>query len=623
MKSSKKLQNFSLQIALFLVAIAAATVIVSKLYFRLDITEDRIYTLSKGSLAITEKLKQPVTIKFYFSGSLKNVPPVIKTYGNRVEEVLREYAGASQGKITVEVIDPKPDSDEEQWALNYGVTANPMPGGDSLFMGIVMIAGDKEGGIPYLDPRKEEFLEYDISEALVQLGAGAKQKLGILSSFPMNPEAAPQGMGPQGEKWAIVEGLSNLFEVTTIQPNVTEIPAGIGTLLIVHPKGLADGTLYAIDQFVMHGGRALIAVDPFSRIDAAFSRQMNPMMGGMPQFSSTLAKLFDAWGIEFNPSEVVGDKLAATQINTGEEELAYPYFLSLSDDNLSKNSKVTSQLKQILIAEGGALALKAGSAHKLDGILTTSEQSGMQNAMMASFQPPAEFAAQFKSDSKKRVLAGLLTGKFKSAFAGGAPADVTATRPHLAESSGENMIFIIGDVDFLHDSNAVDKMRFGQHVIMRPRNDNLNLVMNAVEFLSGNQDLISIRTSGRITRPFKKLQEIQQNAQARWKQQEEQLSSELTSLQKKLTQIQAQRTDGNRTALSPEQQMEIRKFRDQERDIRTHLRTVRKNLREDIENLGHVLLVINLMVMPLFVCCFAVFVFYRRSKLAREEKNHA
>ena len=621
----KRVQNFSTVAVLLLVSLAAIGIIAKKLYFRVDITQDHVYTLSKGSLNIAAKFTEPVTAKFYFSKSLKEIPAGIKTYGGRIEEVLREYVNASKGKMRLEVIDPKPDTDDAEWAHNYGVKAIPLQSSGELYLGIVFIAGEKEEVIPYLDPRKEEFLEYDLSEALVKISSTSRPVLGIMSSLPINQPSMPPGYGGEesSEKWALAEGFENLYTVRNVDMGATSIPADIQTLLLVHPKEISEGAQYAIDQFVMRGGRLIVAVDPFSRIDYALSRRSDPMGRSMPQLSSNLPKLFAAWDVEFSTSEMVGDKDAATQISTGYDEVTYPFIMTLDEKNFSKESKITSHLRQIVFAEGGAFNLKSGSPYTWEPLITTGTSSGTSNAMMAAFQNPADLAGQFKADGKKRTIAGLLKGKFKSAFSTGAPAGIKDAPPQLKESTAENLIVLIGDVDFLHDSNAVDKIRFGGQVIMRPRNDNLNFVMNAVEFMGGNQDLISIRSSGKIARPFVRLQRIQQDAQARWKQEEERLSSELGSLQKNLTQLQSERTDGNRAMLSSAQQGEIRKFRDEEHKMRNRLREVRKNLREDIESLGYVLVALNLVVVPVLVCAFGVVVFYKREKRAKEERSHA
>lgn len=617
---SKK--NLGSRTMIVIVAIAAIAIITSRFYFRLDVTEDDAYSLSDGSLAIAKKLEEKVEAKLYFSKSFSEMPVMVKQYGTRIEEVLREYAAASNGKLSIEVIDPKPDTDEEEWALKYGVEGIPTQTGDNIFLGVVFLAADKEVAIPFLDPNKEQFLEYDLSEALVKLRTGKKPKLGLLSSLPvmgMGPQMPGMPSQPGSEPWAVVNGLKNSFEVVEVSKDAMNIDKDINVLFIIHPKGFDDKVLYAIDQFVMRGGRLLVAVDPFSRSEMAM-QQGAP--GRMPQLSSDLDKLFKAYEIEYKSSEVVGDLSRGTPISAEGQRLTYPIYMTMMPHDLNRKSKITSQLKQMLYAEGGSVASKKDSKHSFEALLTTTPDANTVQAMMLSFQRPGDVARNFKTTGEKKVLAARVQGKFKSAFDGNPP-EGSENKSTLKESKEDNIIVVIADVDFMHDSNAVNKMRFGNQVLMSPRNDNLNFVMNAAELLGGNQDLISIRSSGQISRPFTKVMEIQRMAQQRWQKEEEALSKQLESLQAKLGELQKQRTDGNRLTLSSSQQAEIKKFREEERVIRKRRREVRKNLREDIESLGHRLIAFNLLGTPICVAGFGIVVFRRRSRREREEKNHA
>ena len=610
-----KLIHSTSGIFVLVVALVAVSLIAQKAFFRVDVTEDRVYSLSQGSLNIASKFQDDVLIKLYFSKSLKGIPVAFKTYATRVQEVLKEFSDNSDGKIKLEVIDPRPDSDEEVWARKYGITGAPLQNGEELYLGAVFVSADKENAIPYLDPRKEEFLEYDISEALVKLSTDKKPKLGVMSSLEVMGSPAQNPMQPhQGdEEWSIIAGLKNFFDVESIELTAESIDPDIGILLILHPKKLEEKTEYAIDQFVMGGGRLIIAVDPFSRTDLANSHQNRFQGGQMPDASSDFTRFFSKWGIEYSKSDMIGDPTRATRINAGGRAVNYPFFLSLNKDDFSKDNKVTAHLKQMLIAESGAISLKGGSTFQLEPLIKTSHQSGKQSASMANFMRPSDLAAQLKVEEKQRIIAGLLKGKLPSSFDN--PPE--GAKDHLTESKEEAVIAIIADVDFLHDNNAVDKIRFGPQVIVRPRNDNLNFIINTAEFLGGNQDLISIRSSGRVNRPFTTLLEIQQEAQKKWKAEEEKLSQQLNDLQKKLSSLQADRTDGNLTSLSPQQQAEITRFRNEEVKIRARRRQVRKNLREDIEKLGNQLIAANLLFVPLLVSIFGISVMIRREKRSR------
>jgi ABC-type uncharacterized transport system involved in gliding motility auxiliary subunit len=350
----------------------------------------------------------------------------------------------------------------------------------------------------------------------------------------------------------------------------------------------------------------------------------------MPSASSDLDKLFAAWGVEYDKGAMVGDQTLATQINAGGQVLAYPFFLSLGKAGFSKESVVTNGLNQMLLAEAGAFSLKEGAAYKLEPLLSTTGESGTVDGMRAMMSQPLDLARELKADGKERVVAGLLSGKFKSAFDGPPPAPAAADgkpkqperkQPHKAEADAEAAVLLIGDVDFLHDSNAADKFRFGSQVMVRARNDNLAFLSNATDFLGGSEDLISIRSRGRIQRPFTRVAQIQSEAQKRWQNEEDKLTKELDDLQKKLQELQAQRTDGNRMMLSSAQQAEIANFRDAERKARQRRREVRKSLREDVEALGRQLMAANLLFVPLATSLFGVGVFVRRSRRTRATKE--
>lgn len=608
---------------LFAIASVAVWIIVSQFYFRVDLTEDKAFSLSEGSLNIAAKVEEPVTARLYYSKSVSEVPVMIKQYGTRVEEVLKEFAAGSDGQMTVEFIDPRPDTDEEEWARKYGISGAQLPNGDEFYLGVVFLSAEKEQVIPYLDPRKEELLEYDLAEALVKLGSTKKPTIGVVSSLPVMGSGAPQmpGMPPQGgqEEWAVIGGLKNFFEVEEVKADAETLPESVTILILMHPKNLSEKLTYAIDQFLLKGGRLIVAVDPFSRIDRAMSGGGGMMGGRMAQASSDLPRLFKTWGIEYAPTKVVGDFARGTMIGVGGQRITYPFFMTMMPGDFDQESRMTSQLKQVLFAEGGSLAFKDPGGLKFTPLLQTDADSGTSEAMMASMIPPAEFAARFKPDGKKRTLAALLSGKFKSSFSK-APEGVAGG--HVAEAAEENTIFLVADVDFLHDSNSVNKMRFGPQVIMSPRNDNLNLILNAAEYLGGSQDLLTIRSSGQLSRPFTRVMEIQKAAQARWQAEEDELSKKLQDLQSKLQDLQASRTDGNRLNLSASQAAEIRRFRDEEAAIRKRRREVRKNLREDIENLGHTLIAANMLILPLCISGFGVMVFRRRTNRARDEKNN-
>lgn len=609
----KKFSSVSGGIAMLIAAAVAINIIGSKANLKVDVTGDQLFTLSESTEKLLNNLEGDVTAKFYFSSSLKETPVLVKTYANRVEELLREYSHISGGKIKVEAIDPRPDTDEEEWARKFGVSNVNLGNGEELFFGLVFIQGTNEQVIPYFDPRREEFLEYDLTEALVRVFDQEKTKVGIYSGLPI------WGMPQAGQpSWAAVSELEKSFEVVNLEQNFDQINETNVTVLI-HPKDLTEEQQYKIDQFVLNGGRLVVLVDPFSRVDLAQAAQ-NPETQRNPfgyEPKSNLVKLFASWGIEFTHSALVGDVKFGTPIATQTERFTYPFFISVTPEGFSKENILTSKLPSFLFAEGGSFKLKPDSPYKFEPLIETSSESGTQEPRSLQYTGPAAFAKSFKPTSGKQILAGLLTGSFKTAFPGGLK-DQPGTHKETAEK--ETTILLVGDTDFIHDSNAADRFRFGNQVIVRPKNGNLSFFVNAVEYLGGRDELIAIRSRGKVARPFVKLMEIQREAQEKWQGVEESLSKKITEVQNKINDMQKERTDGNKfLALSPEQEQEIARFREEEVKARKERREVRKNLREDIESLERKIIFANMIILPIGVFLMSLFVFSRRNRRLRKE----
>lgn len=602
-------------VVVLVVIVIAINVISSRLYIRFDMTDENIYSLSEGTERILSKLDGSVIAKFYFSRSVKSLPPQIKTYATRVEEVLGEYVSLSNQKVILEVFDPKPDTDDEEAAVGYGVKGISLPNGEQVYFGLVFLKGAKEVSIPYLDPRREEFLEYDLTESIVRLQSDRKAKIGVLSTLPVLNGASDPMNSHSNQEWVVFEQLKRNFEVEVVDPDIDKIADDIKVLFIFHPKGLGEKVVYAIDQFVMNGGRLIVAVDPFARIDYAYQSQM---MGGamgqqMPSASSDLPKLFAAWGITFTGDKLVGDRNRMVQVGgTGGMPVPYPYIFQLQEEDINSESVVTERLKTFMYAEGGSFSI-SGEKVELQSLIATTKDAGFINAQMVGMMMPEQTAKNFHPEAGKKTIVGIVSGEFESAFREGPPEGVKNLN-HLAKAAFRNSIFLMGDIDFMYDANAVSKIQFGPQTIIRPKNDNLNLVLNAVEFMSGSEDLISIRSSGKISRPFTTVQEIQKQAQEKWQKKEEELSSRLQELQQKLNDLQQKRTDGGRFTLTPQQQDEIERFRAEEVEIRKSRRVVRRNLREDIERLGTQLVAINMLVVPFSIGMLGFFVFARRAR---------
>ncbi len=609
-------------LAVLLVIIGALVVIAANLRLRFDLTEQRLFTLSKGSRQLLGKLEGDVALKLFFSESARDMPMGLKTYARQVRDLLREYEIAGKGRIRLEQYDPKPDSDAEEWAQRYGIEpqqANPF--GAPVYFGLVAVCGDHEAAIPGFSPRLEQTLEYDITRLVARVAWPEKPVVGVLSPLPVlgapqNPMMMMQRGQQQDRGWAAFRELRADYALREIAPDAESIDPDVKTLVVVHPKSLSEKTLLALDQFVLRGGRLIALVDPFNVIDLRETMEKNPMtmsMGG-DMAASTLGPLFDAWGVGFDTTKVVADLAAVTRLNDGRGGVEEnPAFLSLGPNNLSRDELLTSQLSQVMLPFAGSL-----EARKTDGVvftpLVTSSESESCLIDAASLQMGLNGVKhQLVPDGVKRVLAARLQGTFKTAFPNGIADDGTNAVPDRLKS-GEGAVVVFADADFLHDSFCVQMVNtfFGQ--IPQPINENLTLFGGAVEQLAGHTETIGIRSRGKFNRPFTKVDELEVAAMKQWQAEEDRLEAALRDTENRLAELQRQKKGSERLILSKEQQEEIARFRQTQAQTRRQLKDVRKNLYRDIESLGLRLKVINIALVPCAVACFGLVRGIRRKR---------
>ena len=621
----------SLSVLLLFVCLIAINVVVYYLPMRADMTAEKLYTISDGSRSILSELKDPLRIKYYFSSSSEDLPPYLKNYAERVREVLQEYENLSSGNITLEIFDPKPDTEEEEWAERYGIKAATLPQGSRLYFGAVVLMLDQEMTLPFFDPRRERFLEYDLSQAIFRVSQTQRSKIGILSTLNLS---GGRGMIPgqrPPEKWAFMGEMEKTMEVVNLPLDTEEISDDTSLLLVMHPKEFKDSLLYAIDQYVLRGGKTIVMVDPNGRADLA-----SPMnqMGRQPQIASSMPKLFQKWGVDYDVSKVTGDPSFGTPVNTGSGVMRFPMWMSFNAQALDQSHPVTSQLENVLFVEAGALSKANDSSHEFTPLLSLSDQSGILDAFMLRFVQPDQISRDLKPDNQSKSLVARVSGKFETAFPEGRPPaekkegeeQGEAPKPlkyqHLNEAKEATSIIIFSDIDFISDDFSVQKMNFLGQRIIQPANDNLNLMLNAVEHLSGNEALMSIRSRGQSSRPFTRLQAMQVKAQMKFQDEESRLQDTLKAVQKQLDNLleSAGKKGESEVILPPEMQAEIKRFRSEERQTRKKLREVRKVLRQDIESLGTMLTVLNMLAVP-FIIGIIGFFFYRSRMLARSNQG--
>ena len=604
-------------LAMILVIVGATNYILAALSARVDLTAEQLYTLSPGSKAVLAKLDQKVTLKFFFSESAKDMPPSLKTYAEQVRDLLREYERAGKGNVVIETYDPKQDSDEEEWAVKYGVEpqqANPF--GAPIYFGLVVTCGTQEQTIPGFDPRMESTLENEITRHITRVVWPERPVVGVLSSIPgvlgeqMNPMMMQMRRRPS-PGWIAFAELKKDYDLREIAPDAESIDPDVKALVVIHPKNLSEKTLFAIDQFVIKGGRLIACVDPFSFKDfeASSQQQQNPMMqmGGQGG-PSTLGKLFEKWGISFDTTKCVADDQAAVQMKGRDGTVVTDAtVLELGKANIAKDV-LTAGASQLIIPFAGALGFTPTEGLEFTPILTTSTNGAcLVDASMLQMGSEA-IRGQIKPDGVRRTLAGRLSGTFKTAFPKGPDWKEGSTNavPAVVES-GKGFVFLFADADFLSDQACVEMVNtlFGQQAVLR--GDNIALFSNIIEQFAGREELIGLRSRGPSDRPFEVVRNLRAEAEKKFRAKAEELQAKLNETSKKLNELLQGKRGTDRQLVSQELESAIGEARREKAKTQKELKNVRKELNADIENLGFRLKVANICLMPLLVILFGIF----------------
>jgi len=594
---------------------------------RLDLTDGNIYSLSVGTKSIINKIEEPITLRYYFSKKLLADIPSISNYGKRVKELLIEYEKISAGNVKLIIIDPEPFSEQEDQAVQYGIQAVPLGDGRTkAYFGLIGTnATDKEEVIAFFQAEKEDSLEYDITKLVNQLSDNKKKIVGLMTSLPMAGSAPPSGLMMQQQsgtnEWFILTQLKQFFEVKTLDTTIEKIPDDVDVLLMVHAKSLSDKTQFAIDQFVLNGGHALIFVDPFSEADAQpQGAQQNPQMAMSAVRDSNLDKLFKAWGVELSAGKIVGDRTAAARVsvNTGQgvQPVEYIAWLSLQADHFNKDDFVTNSLKTIAMGSAGHFTiLEKSKDDKYTKVITPLIQSSTNSMELDQMQfrfgvNPITLLQNFKSNGKKLNIAVRINGIAKTAF----PDGVDGQKESIKESKEPINVIAVADTDMLEDKFWVTIQNFLGQKIASPRANNDAFLINAIDNLSGSNDLISLRTRGRSSRPFTTVVALKRQAEQEFQAKEKVLQTTLKQTEQKLNALQQKKQGQNAAILSLEQRKEIENFRAQQVSTRKELRAVQHELGKNIESLGSLLRFINIALIPLLIALFAIVMGVRRSR---------
>lgn len=581
---------------------------------RLDLTEDKLYTLSDGTREVLRSIEEPITLRFFLSEQLAEQSPMHANFASRVRELLEHLTTLAGGMLKLETFAPEPYSVEEDRAMAYGLKAVAIGGaGGQAYFGLVATnSTDDQTAIQFFDPQRERFLEYDLTNLIYDLTNKEKTVIGLLSSLPL-------GMDPDRNfrPWPIFDQISQFFVIRSLRSDEAAIDEDVTVLLIVHPQALSEQKLYDIDQFVLRGGKVLVFVDPHS--ETAYARekirqQKNRQVAGMMPVSpdvavSDLGKLFDVWGVEFSTEEVIGDYGAAQKVNvSGPRVQVMDYILwpALGVENLNREDVVTGQISHLNMASPGYLKAKEGATTELIPLITSTPRSMRIYAdAIRNVTDPDILLKAFVSEDERFILAARLRGKTKSAFPE-PPSYIEDTSAHLTEAKEPINIIVVADVDLLEDSFWLRFQNFLGRQIGIPFANNADFVINALDNLSGSNALISLRSRGLSFRPFHRIEEIRRDAESRYRETEKELTAKLRQTQEKLQALKVGPESGAIVAMAEEQKTAVANFNRELLSIRTQLREVQHALRKDIESLDTWLKAANIWAIPVLFGILAI-----------------
>jgi ABC-type uncharacterized transport system involved in gliding motility auxiliary subunit len=606
-------------------------------FFRIDLTEGKVYTLSDGTKQILKNLDEPVTLRFYVSQGDDNMPLPLKGYARRVEDLLREFKAASKGKLVIEKLDPQPDSDAEDTASLDGVQPQSLNTGERFYFGLVVKRGEQKSAIPSIVMQRERLLEYDIVRAITRTAITKKTKIGVLSSIPVfgSPGMPMMGM-PPSPKQVFISELERDFEVVRVSGSSTKIDDEVKVLLVIHPKGLSETTEFAIDQFILRGGKVIALLDSYAYFDLIPTPQgMQP--GGS---SSNLERLTKAWGVTFETEKMLAD----LQFMTGKGNRALPTLLTLNEIAYSPTDIATAQLGEVLLAFTGAFTSSLTPGLKQVDLIKSSGYSELVSKEIA-MEKGEQLATIIKPSGQSYPIAIRLEGQFKTAFPDGMPksatnesvskspvvkadaskgpaskeADVAAPVSEvLTQSKENNAVILIADSDFINDNVAVQIQEiFGQRIVY-PTNGNLAFLQSLVDQFAGDAALVSLRARQSTSYPFTVIREMETRAQQAYVGKIKALEENLQKTRESLAEIQKNKSPADSGAiLNAEQLAQVENFKKTAAQTSQELKSLRKDLRADSEALQFWAKVLNIALIPLLVFLTGLGFYFWGSRRAR------
>ena len=607
----------AVQITLVVLLFLSLTVLADR-YLRaikLDLTDEGLYTLSDGTRGVLKGLDEPVTLTFYFSRSLAAPYPQLLSYGKRVEDMLRAFAAENPGKVHLSIIDPEPFSEAEDEAVAAGLKGLTLMDRSTLYLGLTASnALDGEGAIPYFSEEREKFLEYDLVKLVTSLDTEPRPRLALLTQLPMQfgpggPQAMMQG---RSQPYVIYEQLSEFFTVEEVEPDFTELPQETEVLMLVHPPKLTEDQLFAIEQYVLKGGRALVFLDPHS--EAMDPRATAPN-------ASSLEPLLSAWGVTMPEGKVVGDASLAQRVQMGgygpDSVKDYIFWLSVGGDFLNQDDVVTGAIDNINVASAGVLEPIEGASTTFTPLMTTSTVAMLYDAQRAVGMPdPDALLRELAPTGQSYTLAARVSGRVSTAFPDRVAGEGTPNAsPAVAE--GDINLVVASDSDMFDDRFWVQLQELlGQRIVV-PLAGNGSFVLNLADHIAGSEALLALRGRGISKRPFEVVDKLRREAETKYLAEEQRLQDELASMEDRLAQLDAPDGEGGQV-LSADTEAEKERFRSKLLETRKALREVNRSLRADIEKLGGWLAVVNIIAVPFLLIVFALVRVYVRRRRARK-----
>jgi len=658
-------------LAAIAVALVIAVAVISLLpSLRIDLTEDSLYTLSDGSRNIVSNLTTPQELTFFYSESATEDQPQIRAYGNSVQELLREIVIASNGNLTLSVVDPEPFSEDEDLATQFGIQAVPVSqGGIEIYFGLVVaqdippedinpLAPPAVETMPLIRPDQEQFLEYEFMKLITSVENPDRTVIGLITQLDIDGGFNP-ATGQATASWFVMDMLRQLYDVRRLDADADSIDEDIDILMLVHPNDLSEQMLYAIDQHVLAGGEAMVFLDPNADSMVTLSQQGALIPAGM---NSNLPGLLQAWGIEYQDDKVLTDSDLALRVRMSQTERPMPHLgmLGAKRDNLARGDIITNRLESVNFSTPGVLRPIEGVGTTFEPLITSSSNSMlMDRILLESVTDPSILFDEFESSNESHVIAARISGLVESAFPEGRPQlpvaeaeedsdeqagtdDVTAetaedtdnpaepevlndatteeaeeTVPHLQRSEAPVNLIVFADSDLLTDRLWVQVAQFLGQRIPQPFANNGDLIINAFDNLSGGADLVSIRSRGTYSRPFTRVLDLQRQADDRLRLEEAELLDRMTETEEALAQLNQDENGNPIGQITPEIQAEVDRFNQELLETRRRLRDVQFQLTEDIDRLGSNLTLANTILVPALLTLIALMMHFARLRRRR------